>query len=81
MLSELKKNRRVVGIKQSKKALLDGGAEAVYLAEDAEERVRLPLIELAAEKGVEVIPVSTMLELGAACGIDVGAAVVVQLKA
>lgn len=75
MLSELKAGPRVVGAKQTRRALNDGRATRVYLAEDADPGVTGPIETLCAEKGVAVLRVSNMGELGRACGIAVGAAV------
>lgn len=79
MLSELKEAAKVVGVKQSKKVIASGGAQAVYIAKDAEMRVLRPIIELCGQKNIDVTEIPTMEELGKAAGIDVGAAVVVQL--
>ncbi|MCB6365240.1 ribosomal L7Ae/L30e/S12e/Gadd45 family protein [Intestinibacillus massiliensis] len=80
MLSELRAAAKVVGVKQSKKVIREGGAAAVFVAGDAEERVTRPILELCQELGVQVTEVPTMQELGRAAGIDVGAAVVVQVQ-
>lgn len=69
-----------IGLKQVKKALLAEKASLVYLAEDAEEHVKKPILELAKEKHVEIVFVQTMVELGRACNIDVGAATAVIEK-
>lgn len=66
--------RRTVGTKQTLKAVEKGQARIVYIAKDAEERVTSPLIKLCEEKGVEVVYVESMQELGKTCGIKVGAA-------
>ena len=76
MLSELHTAHKVIGVKQSKKAIRDGAAAQVFVALDAEKRVVGPIYELCSEHGMEV---TTMTELGDAVGIDVGAAVVVVL--
>ena len=77
MLSELHTAHKVIGVKQSKKAIRDGAQ--VFVALDAEKRVVGPIYELCSEHGMEVTEVTTMTELGDAVGIDVGAAVVVVL--
>ena len=79
MLSELHTAHKVIGVKQSKKAIRDGAAARVFVALDAEKRVVGPIYELCSEHGMEVTEVTTMTELGDAVGIDVGAAVVVVL--
>ena len=73
MLSELKTKSKVIGVKQSLKAVRAGEARCVYFAEDADPMLLDPIRELcgAAE---------SMAVLGQACGIDVGAAVVVLLE-
>ena len=74
MLTELKTGPRVVGAKQTRRALQDGKALRVYLAEDADPRLTDPIRTECAALGVELVTVATMAELGRACGISVGAA-------
>ena len=78
MLSELAKGRKVTGIKQTRRAVLTGSAEAVYIAEDAE--TRLQLSKLCEQYGVSSCYVPSMKELGKACGIRVGASAAALLK-
>lgn len=66
--------KKTVGTKQTTKAVSRGVAQLVYIARDAEEKVTAPLLRLCEEKGVEVVFVDSMAELGKACGIKVGAA-------
>ena len=80
MLSELRTAHRVIGVKQSKKAIRDGAAAEVYVALDAEKRVVGPVYELCSETGTKVTEITTMAELGDAVGIDVGASVVTVLR-
>ena len=74
MIPELNTSDKVVGAKQTKRALSDGRAKKLFLAADADPRVTEPLARLAQEKGIVVEEVSAMKELGAACGIAVGSA-------
>lgn len=74
MLDELNTTRKVVGIKQLRKALKDGKVLRAYAAENADPRLTDPLTEECQSLGVELIFVPTMAELGKACGISVGAA-------
>ncbi len=74
MLEELKAAKKVVGIKQLRRALTSGAVRKVFLADDADPRLTEPLAELCEEAGAECIKVPAMQELGRACGIDVGAA-------
>lgn len=80
MLSELRTAHKVIGVKQSKKAIRDGKAEEVFVALDAEKRVVGPVYELCSETDTKLTEITTMTELGDAAGIDVGAAVVTVLR-
>ena len=75
MLDELKTQRKVVGIKQLRRALNDDAVKSVFLAENADPQLIDPIAEICAEKGITLVSVPTMTELGKACGISVGAAV------
>ena len=75
MLSKLSESPKVVGAKQTKRALAGGKAAAIYMAEDADPRVTEEIRDLCREHGVSVCDVPTMKELGQACGFAVGAAV------
>lgn len=66
--------KKTVGTKQTTKAVQKGNARLVFVARDAEARVIEPLLALCREKGVEVVMVDSMEELGRACGIEVGSA-------
>ncbi|MGO5028521.1 ribosomal L7Ae/L30e/S12e/Gadd45 family protein [Candidatus Agathobaculum pullicola] len=80
MLSELRTAHKVIGVKQSKKAIRDGKAAEVFVALDAEKRVVGPVYELCSETDTKLTEITTMTELGDAAGIDVGAAVVTVLR-
>mgnify|MGYP000499670127 FL=1 len=80
MLSELHTAHKVIGVKQSKKAIRDGKAAEVFVALDAEKRVVGPVYELCSETDTKLTEITTMTELGDAAGIDVGAAVVTVLR-
>ena len=80
MISKLKTDAKVVGIKQSRKAVLEGNALCVFLADDADPCVTGPLEDLCGERRVPVEHVPGMRALGSACGISVGAAVAALLK-
>ena len=80
MLSQLRTAHKVIGVKQSKKAIRDGAAAEVYVALDAEKRVVSPIYELCTETETVIREITTMAELGDAAGIDVGAAVVAVLR-
>ena len=75
MLTQLENSAKVVGVKQTRRALNDGRAKEVFLALDADPGLTEPLSALAEEKGVAFHWIDTMKTLGKACGIAVGAAV------
>lgn len=80
MLDELEHAAKVVGVKQVRRALSDGRAKRLYLAQDADPQLTRPLERQAAEQGVDLTWADSMKALGRACGIAVGAAVAVTLK-
>ncbi len=71
--------KRVVGVKQSRKAIREGRARRVYLADDADPGITGPIAAECAAAGVPVESGRTMAQLGRTCGIAVGAAVAVDL--
>lgn len=75
MLSQLENTAKVVGVKQTRRALNDGRAKELFLARDADPALTEPLSAQAEEKGVRVHWIDSMKALGRACGIAVGAAV------
>lgn len=79
-IDTLKDATKVVGAKQTAKAVEKGQASLVFLAEDADNRVIVPLREACARAGVTVQTVPSMTDLGKACGIDVGAAAVAIIR-
>ena len=80
MLSELKTKRKVIGVKQSLKAVRAGHVLCVYMAEDADPVLLEPIRSHCAAEEIDVIAVESMAVLGQACGIEVGAAVAALLK-
>ena len=66
---------KVMGVKQTKNALLQNMAKVVYLAEDVEFGFLDEIICLCREKEVETVYVSTRKELSKHCKIDVPCAV------
>ena len=74
MLTVLADANKVIGIKQTKKAIIASTAKTVYLSLDADPDLRDEITSLCEGKGVSVIEVDSMEKLGTACGIQVGAA-------
>ena len=73
-LKDMTNLKMVVGSKQLRKALENGRAKFVYLAENADPAITEPLAAKCENNHVSYAWVRTMQELGSACGIEVGAA-------
>jgi len=71
---------KVVGLKQTMKAVQRGQAEIVFLAEDAEPHVLRDLQKLCEELAVPIEWVASMHELGTAAGIQVSSAAAALLR-
>ena len=74
MSGELAAMKKVVGLKQTRRAVADGRAVKVYVARDADPCLTEPLLLLCSLCGVRTETDWTMKELGRACAIDVGTA-------
>lgn len=79
-LSGLRSARKRIGVKQAIKALESDSVALVYIAGDADRQITAEVVALCLVKDIELITCATRAELGSACGIDVGAAVVALLK-
>lgn len=79
MISKLPVNR-VVGAKQTLRAIKSGNADTVYLAENADVKVAMPIVDACRECSVELVYIPTMKSLGELCGIDVNAATACVIK-
>lgn len=79
-MTELASQEKVIGVKQSRKAIRNGRAAKVYLACDADPAITNPVADSCTEAGIPVEAAYTMAQLGRACRITVGASVVVVLK-
>ncbi|WIW70103.1 ribosomal L7Ae/L30e/S12e/Gadd45 family protein [Anaerosinus gibii] len=79
-LNRLKNANRVIGIKQVTKSINKDVVESVFLGNDADARVIVPLKNLCEAKNILFSEEYTMAELGEACKIEVGAAAVAILK-
>ncbi len=71
---------KVVGLKQSTKAVRADRATLVYVAEDAARWAVEPLLALCEEHGVSVETVASMKALAKACRVEVPTACAVLLK-
>ena len=74
-LERLKNAKKItIGTKQTMRALHNKEALVVYIAKNADPHVANPIIQLAAEEGVDTVLVDTLRDLGKACGIEIGSA-------
>lgn len=80
MLDALKTAKKVVGIKQLRRAVQQDSVAEVYVADDADPWIREEIDALCRQAQLRVIHVAAMKELGSACRIGVGAACAAILK-
>ncbi|MBE3585264.1 L7Ae/L30e/S12e/Gadd45 family ribosomal protein [Desulfofundulus thermocisternus] len=66
--------KKMVGSKQTMKAINRGQAKVVYVAKNAERHVIDPIIQACHAKNIPLVEVETMSQLGRACHIEVGCA-------
>ncbi len=71
---------KVVGVKQTAKALQKQTASGVFIAADAEERITAPIKAACEKQNVDCLVVESMQALGKACGIHAGASAAAILK-
>ncbi|PKM87811.1 MAG: 50S ribosomal protein L7Ae-like protein [Firmicutes bacterium HGW-Firmicutes-12] len=72
--------KKVIGLKQSIKAVEKGLVQIVFLAYDADEKIRQSVLKLCKDREIQVVESVTMVELGKASGIQVGTAVAAILE-
>ncbi|MBB3909044.1 50S ribosomal protein L7ae-like protein [Anoxybacteroides rupiense] len=70
----------LVGTKQTMRALKEGSAQEVVVAEDADPAITTKIMEAANKAGVPVTKVDSMKKLGEACEIQVRAAAVAIIR-
>jgi large subunit ribosomal protein L7A len=73
-------DKKLVGAKQTLKAVKSGAAKTVYVATDADVRITKSVVEACNENNIEIVYVETMQKLGIMCSIDVGAAIACTLR-
>jgi len=71
---ELATKEKVVGLKQTRRAVAAGQASKVFLGRDADPRLTEPLQAMCQRSGIAVDHERTMAELGKACAVAVGTA-------
>lgn len=72
---------KVIGLKQTLRAMQQDAVKTVYIANDLEEHILRKIVESSREKNIPLLMVGlSQKELGRVCQIEVGAAVVAILK-
>jgi large subunit ribosomal protein L7A len=80
-MHELKaSHKRIVGLKQTVKAVKNGTAKNVYVAEDADDFIKQSVSDVCSDANLQIIYVNSMKELGDACGIEIGASTAAIIK-
>ena len=73
-MQELKSSKkRIIGLKQTIRAIVNNTLKRVYLAKDADSYIMQSVINACNGKDLEIVYIDTMKELGEACGIEIGA--------
>jgi large subunit ribosomal protein L7A len=76
----LQAQKFVIGTKQTVKALKDGNVRELIIANDADAKVTAAVVKEALDINVPILYVDSMLKLGKACGIEVGASTVAIIR-
>jgi large subunit ribosomal protein L7A len=76
----LKENSKVIGMKQTLRALEKEEVSVLYVAKDAQSKVTLRALELAESQQISIVYVDTMEELGSVCDVEVKTATAALIK-
>ena len=79
-MHRLKTNYKVIGIKQTLRALEKERATVLYVAKDAQSKVIVRPLELAKSQELSIVYIDTMEELGSVCQIEVKTATAALIK-
>lgn len=75
MLTKLGQSKnKVVGKKETLKAIKAGKTDIVFLAKDVDKDIINEILSVISDDNVSIVTVENKLKLGRACGIDVSAA-------
>ena len=80
MISEQEKAFLKTGFKEVLKSVEKNLSQKVFIAEDVSSSMKDKLTNAAEVAGCDVLYIETMKDLGAMCGIDVGASCACILK-
>jgi large subunit ribosomal protein L7A len=76
----LQAQKFVIGTKQTVKALKQRNVRELIVANDADPKVTVKVVNEALDINVPILYVDSMLKLGKACGIEVGASTVAIIR-
>jgi large subunit ribosomal protein L7A len=76
----LQAQKFVIGTKQTVKALKEGNVRELIVANDADPKVTVKVVDEALDINVPILYVDSMKKLGKACGIEVGASTVAIIR-
>ncbi|MDP4162350.1 MAG: 50S ribosomal protein L7ae-like protein [Bacillota bacterium] len=76
----LQATKVIIGTKQAVKALNEGMVQEVIIATDADPLITSSVAKCAIETNIPVHYVDSMVKLGKACGIKVGASTVAIIR-
>ena len=76
----LQAQKFVIGTKQTVKALKEGNVRELIVAKDADPKVTAKVVNEALDINVPILYVDSMIKLGKACGIEVGASTVAIIR-
>ena len=80
MIGEFDRENLKTGFKEVMNVLSENRAAKVFVAEDSEDKIKLPVTEAAKNAGIEVEFAESRKVLGKMCGIDVGASCAAIIK-
>lgn len=80
MMHRLHTQPKVVGVKQTLRAIQKEMVDVVYIAEDAQSHVTQKVIESAKERQIPMVMVDTMKKLGEFCQVEVQTATAAIVK-
>jgi large subunit ribosomal protein L7A len=76
----LQAQRFIIGTKQTVKALKEANVRELIVASDADPKVTVKVVNEALDINVPIQYVDSMVKLGKACGIEVGASTVAIIR-
>ena len=79
-MHRLKTNSKVIGMKQTLKALENEQVSVLYVAKDAQSKVTIKVLNLAESQQVPIVYINTMEELGSVCDVEVKTATAALVK-